>query len=276
MTTENTDGMTQDEHTGFEFGGGQDTNGFGAPQPRRIDDPALPVTLEDSLLPINRTNGMYVPNHLDARGTLHFFARVDRSDQPNFDDPTAHLRYFRVTQADDGRLIYDSHPVLPLERDGVSPFPLPTLQLMLEEGDLENAQALAYRTAQSHRMNFPDPATLPELNTGVDYRFVETSNDAGSPILEAVKAWREGNQDREQHLTIASAGRSEALALDVRELHAIREMQGLEAAMQVAEKMATADGSLDPSRADPRLFTQDHPTRSRLFWSTNERSLRSP
>ena len=58
---------------------------------------------------------MYVPNHLDADGTVHFFAPVDISEEPNFDDPVAHLRYFRAVRADDGRLVYDSHPVMPLD-----------------------------------------------------------------------------------------------------------------------------------------------------------------
>ena len=154
MTAGNPEGMTQDktqhEPTDFDFGWAWAGDDFDAPQPHIIDDPALPVTLEDNFVPIDRTNGVYVPNHLDARGTLHFFAAVDNSDQPNFDDPVTHLRYFRVAQADDGRLVHDSHPVMPMERGSASPFPLPTLQLMLEEGDLENAQALAI-TPRSHR-----------------------------------------------------------------------------------------------------------------------------
>ncbi|MCC6615290.1 MAG: hypothetical protein IT320_17580 [Anaerolineae bacterium] len=263
MTAGNIKGMTQDkmqhEPTDFDFGWDWDSDGFGAPQPHVIDDLALPVTLEDNFVPIDRTNGVYVPNHLDARGTLHFFAAVDISDQPNFDDPVTHLRYFRVAQTNDGRLVHDAHPVMPMERDGASPFPVPTLQLMLEEGDLENAQALAHHTAQSHGMNFPDPATLPDLNTGVDYRFGEATDDVGRPTLEVVKAWRDGNQDREAHLALAGYGMSEELAVDLRELNAVRETQGLAAAMTLAERMAAASGTLDPNREDPRLFTQGPP-----------------
>ncbi|MBE2266606.1 MAG: hypothetical protein IAE80_00140, partial [Anaerolinea sp.] len=83
MTKGNTEGMTQDntqrEHTDFDFGWDWDTEDFDAPLPRITDDPALPVTLEENLIPIDR-NGVYVPNHLDDRGTLHFFAAVDVSD----------------------------------------------------------------------------------------------------------------------------------------------------------------------------------------------------
>lgn len=263
MTKGNTEGMAQDntqlEHTDFDFGWDWDTDDFDVPQPRIIDYPALPVTLEDNFVPVNRTDGVYVPNHRDARGTLHFFAPVDNSDQPNFDEPMAHLRYFRVAQADDGRLVHDSHPVMPLDRGGVSRFPLPTLQLMLEEGDLENAQALAYGTAQLHAMNFPEPATLPDLNTSVDYRFVGASSEHGTPTLEAVKAWREGNQVREARLTIASYGISEELAVDLRELSELRETQGLEAAMNLAEEIAAAGGNLESTRDDPHLFTDGPP-----------------
>ncbi|GIK27924.1 MAG: hypothetical protein BroJett007_10620 [Chloroflexota bacterium] len=262
MTEGNTKGMMQDntqrEHTDFDFGWDWDTDDFDVPQPRITDDPALPVTLEENLIPIDR-NGVYVPNHLDDRGTLHFFAAVDVSDTPNFDDPLLHLGYFRVTQTGDGRLVHDSHPVMPLERGGASPFPLPALQLMLEDGDLDNAQELAHLTAQSHGLNFPDPAALPELNTGVDYRFVGGSSDDGNPTLEAVKGWREGNQDHEARLTIASYGMSEELAVDLRELNELRETQGLEAAMNLAEGMAAAGGNLESIRDDPRLFTDGPP-----------------
>lgn len=262
MTEGNTEGMTQDntyrEHTDSDFGWDWDTEDFDEPQPRITDDPALPVTLAENLIPID-LNGVYVPNHLDDLGTLHFFAAVDVSDTPNFDDPVMHLRYFRVAQADDGRLVHDSHPVMPLERGGASPFPLPALQIMLEDGDLDNAQELAHLTAQSHGLNFPEPAMLPELNTGVDYRFVSGSNDEGSPTIQAVKAWREGNQDHEARLTIASYGMSEELAVDLRELNELRETQGLEAAMNLAERMAVAGGYLESTRDDPRLFTDGPP-----------------
>src|SRR5690606_18219363 len=153
------------------------------------------------------------------------------------------------------------------------PFPLPALQIMLEDGDLENAQALAHRTAESHGLNFPDPALLPELNTGVDYRFAGGVSDDGSPILEAVKAWREGGQAREQHLTRGNYGMSGELAVDRRELNALREMQGLEATMNLAETMAVAGGYLDSARDDPRLFTDGPPD---PFVTERQRELNTP
>lgn len=254
-----TQNNTQREHTDFDFGWDWDTEDLAAPRLRITVDPALPVTLEDNLVPIDRNNGVYVPNHLDDRGTLHFFAAVDVSYEPDYSDLSRELHYFRVAQTDDGRLVHDSHPVMPLERGGASPFPLPALQIMLEDGDLDNAQELAHLTAQSRGLNFPDPSALPDLNTDVDYRFVGGSSDDGSPTLEAVKAWREGKQDREVRITLAHYGMSEELAVDLRELNELRETQGLEAAMNIAEAIAMAGGYLESTRDDPRLFTDGPP-----------------
>ncbi len=220
--------------------------------------PGLPVTLTDALIPLDR-DGRYVPNHLDAEGTVHFFAPVDISQEPNFDDPVAHLRYYRAIRADDGRLVYDSHPVMPLVDSTPSPFPLPTLQLMLEDGDLENAQELAYQTARSHGLAFPEPEALPPLNTGVDYAFEVGAGDNGDPALEAVKRWRDGSQDREAYLPIAQYGMSEEAAHDQAELNDMRETNGLEAAMNLAESMAVSSGTLHDGRDDPRLFTDGPP-----------------
>ena len=219
--------------------------------------PGLPVTLTDGLIPLDQ-EGMYVPNHLDAERTVHFFAPVDISEEPNFDDPVAHLRYYRAVRADDGRLVYDSHPVMPLN-GAPSPFPLPTLQLMLEDGDLENAQQLAYQTARSHGLVFPEPEALPALNTGVDYAFEVGVGDDGDPTLEAVKHWRDGSQDREAHQPIAVYGTSEEAARDQAELNDVRETNGLEAAMNLAESMAASSGALHDGRDDPRLFTEGPP-----------------
>lgn len=233
----------QHESAEFNFNWEWDAYDFDTPDPLIINDPALPVTL-DNFVPIDPTNGVYVPNHLDARGTLHFFAAVDLSYESDDSDRSRELRYYRVAQAEDGRLMHDSHSIMPLKHDSASPFPLPTLQLMLEEGDLENAQALAYHTAQSHGMKFPDPGTLPDLIMGMDYRFAEASGEADNSTIEAVKAWREGNRDREAHLPLASYDMSAELAVDLRELHEIPETQGLEAASDY----------LDRGRDDPRLF----------------------
>jgi hypothetical protein len=229
------------------------------PEPERIiDDPALPFTLHDDLVPIDR-NGMYVPNHLDESGTLHVFAAVDHTDRPEFDTPVVHLSYIRAMETEDGRLIYDEHPVMPLADMSDQPFPRQTLDLMLMDGDLENAQELAHQTARSHGLAFPEPEALPPLDTEVHYEFAGGVKDDGSPVLQAVKSWREGGVNWEQRLTIASYGMAATLDVDLRELGEVRDGFGLQTAMNLAESMAVASGSLHDGRDDPRFFTDGPP-----------------
>lgn len=231
-------------------------NGFeDEPATVTFNNPGLPVTLNAGLIPLDR-DGLYVPNHLDAHGTVHWFSVVEAQDAG---DDAYELRYFRAARTHDGRLVHDAHQVLPLDNDGASPFPLPQLQMMLEDGDLENAQELAYHAARSHGLTFPDPAALPDLNTNVDYGFQVGVGDDWNPTLEAVKRWRNGNEDREARLTVASYGMSEAAALDQQELTDLRDERGLEAAMNLAESMAVASGRLHDGRDDPRLFTNGPP-----------------
>jgi len=230
----------------------------GAEPPRALRDPALPVTLYDTLVPLDQED-LYVPNHLDADGTVHFFAAVDVSNEPDGSDLSHELRYFRAAQTDDGRLVHDAHPVMPLANRGEYSFPRQTLDTMLMDGDLDNAQELAYQTAHSHGLAFPEPELLSALNTGVDYRFEMGIEGDGSPAIEAVKAWREGSQECETRLTIASYGMQSELEVDLRELNDVRENNGLQTAMNLAEGMAVASGTLHDGREDARLFTEGPP-----------------
>jgi len=249
-----TDSNRVDEHPDWDV-----YDDFTGAEPlRALRDPALPVTLYDTLVPLDHEE-QYVPNHLDADGTVHFFAAVDVSNEPDGSDLAYELRYFRAAQTDDRRLVHDAHPVMPLDSRGDYSFPRQTLEMMLMDGDLEIAQELAYQTAQSHGLVFPEPEALPALNTGVDYRFEMGIEDNGSPAIEAVKAWREGNQDQEARLTIASYGMQPELEVDLRELNDVRENNGLQAAMTLAEGMAVASGTLHDGRDDPRLFTDGPP-----------------
>ncbi len=230
----------------------------GMEPPRVLRDPALSVTLYDTLVPLDHEE-QYVPNHLDADGTVHFFAAVDVSNEPNGDDLAYELRYFRAAQTDDGRLVHDAHPVMPLDSRGDYSFPRQTLETMLMDGDLDNAQELAYQTAQSHGLAFPEPEALPPLNTGVDYAFEVGGGDDDDPALEAVKRWRDGAQDREARQPIAQYGMSEEAARDQAELVDLRETRGLEAALNLAESMAVSSGALHAGRDDPRFFTDGPP-----------------
>ncbi|MBK8030390.1 MAG: hypothetical protein IPK17_12985 [Chloroflexi bacterium] len=230
----------------------------GVEPPRALHDPTLPVTLYDTLVPLDHEE-QYVPNHLDADGTVHFFAAVDVSNEPDGGDLAHELRYFRAAQTDDGRLVHDAHPVMPLDSRGDYAFPRQTLETMLMDGDLDNAQELAYQTARSHGLAFPEPEALPALKTGVDYAFEVGVGDDGDPALEAVKRWREGAHDHEVRQPIAQYGMSEEAARDQAELDDVREARGLEAALNLAESMAVSSGALHDGRADPRFFTDGPP-----------------
>jgi hypothetical protein len=230
---------------------------YTGPEPERIiDDPTLPVKLQGQLVPINDEE-YYVPNFQDGDGVVHFFAPADVSYAPEMDDLSHELRYFRVAETDDGRIVHDSHSVMPLERPGEYPFPRATLEYMLMHDELDSAVDLAHTTAQSHGFAFPEE--LPPLDTGVHYNFVGGVEDDGSPALQAVKSWREGSTDKEQRLTIANYGSAAALDVDLRELDEVRDGFGLQTAMNLAESMAVASGYLHDGRDDTRLFTDGPP-----------------
>lgn len=154
--------------------------------PALASTPGLPVTLTDGMVPLDR-DGLYVPNHLDADGTVHFFAAVDTSYQEDLSDLSSELRYFRAARTADGGLVHDAYSVMPL--DGTSsPFPRPQLELMLEDGDLENAQELAHHTARLHGFDFPLPEALPALNTAVSYTY-DGDTEPLEPVTDPIASW---------------------------------------------------------------------------------------
>ena len=218
-------------------------------------DSRLPVMLDDELVPLDG-NGQYVPHHLDAGGTVHWFSVVDARKDENPDREAYELRYYRAAQDIRGEIIHDSHPVMPLADRARSPFPLPALQLMLEEGDLQNAQELAYHTAAANGLPFPDPVDLPDLNSRPDYYFGLSAGDDGRPALEAVKTWMEGSERHFATQTIATYTLFEEAASDEHELDDLLKKEGLEPAMNLAESMAVANGTLHDGRDDPRLFSK--------------------
>jgi hypothetical protein len=227
---------------------------------------ALPVTLDEHLTPVDR-EGRYVPHHLDTDGTAHWFSIVDSltdADQPY------QLRYFRAVRDDDGGVIHDSYPVMPMADTEHSPWPIPELNFYLEEGDLEAAQDLSQRVAQAHHLPFPNPLDLPELTPEARYYFGYGLGEDGSPSLEAVKTWPEGSERRFSTFTLATYGTFDGAALDLQELESIQAAKGLEAAMNVAESMAVASGFLHDQRDDPHVFTAGPPD---PFTTERERTL---
>lgn len=94
-------------------------------------------------------------------------------------------------------------------------------------------------------------------NNGTDARYsFGMSADEDGLLLQAVKTWREGETLREQRLSLGTYGAYEELAMDAAELDALRNQEGLGAAMHVAEALAVASGHLDRDQDDPRLFTE--------------------
>jgi len=111
-----------------------------------IGDDLIPTTAE----------GDYIPYHRDEAGITHFFAVVNQPE-----DEARELRYFRMGRSEEGDVLHHSLPVMPVSEPTASPWPLPALELFLEEGDLDAAQALARQTAHEHDLPFPE--TLPAL-----------------------------------------------------------------------------------------------------------------
>jgi|GEM_PF-2547999 len=87
------------------------------------------------------------------------------------------------------------------------------------------------------------------------YYFAGGFGDDLEPTLEVVKSWPEGQQS----LQLGTYGTLESAFEAEREMVALEDNDGLEKAMHRAEKMAVAARTLDPARADGRLFTQGPP-----------------
>jgi hypothetical protein len=74
---------------------------------------------------------------------------------------------------------------------------------------------------------------------------------------EAVKTWMDGSERRFDTFTIAEYGLWDEAQSDERELEDALKTQGLQAAMNQAERMAVEGGYLDPQRDDPRVFFEN-------------------
>jgi len=88
----------------------------------------------------------------------------------------------------------------------------------------------------------------------VDYYFGYGIGPNNKPSLEAVKNWMDGDEQRFDTFTIAEYGMWEESQIYERELENTLKTQGLVTAINQAERMATANGYLDPNRNDPRVF----------------------
>jgi len=214
----------------------------------------LPFTFGEGMQPFD-AQGIGHAHHVDGGGTAHWFAVVEN---PEPEAEPYQLRYFRAMEMRDGTLNHDSYPVMPLpDDDPGSAWPLPGLEMYLSKGDVYMAQQFAHDVADNYEQAFPDPLDLPALNVEPEYYFGYGVSDQNNPALEAVKTWMDGSERRFDSFTVAEYGMWDEAQTDERELEATLKTQGLEAAMNQAERMAVAGGYLDPHRADGRVFFED-------------------
>lgn len=110
----------------------------------------------------------------------------------------------------------------------------------------------------------PDQENVEQQNaaaTPADYYFGYGIGPNNQPSLEAVKTWTDEGERRFDSFTIAEYGAWDEARNDETELQTVLKTQGLEVALNQAERMAAAGGYLDPDRNDPRVFFEtDAPT----------------
>jgi ketosteroid isomerase-like protein len=211
--------------------------------------------------------------HVDGGGTAHWFAVVER-DEPEGDP--YELRYFRALEMDDGSQRGDSYPVMPLpDDDPASAWPLRGLEMYLEKGDVYMAQQFAHDVADSYGQDFPEPLDLPALDPRPEYYFGYGVGPSNSPSLEAVKTWMVGAERRFDTLTINEYDSYEDAAVDEYILNTALATDGVEKAMNIAERWAVDNGYLDPKRDDPRIFFEDDAPDD-PFTTHRERELAEP
>jgi hypothetical protein len=240
--------------------------------PTRVLSDDLPFTFGDGMQPYD-AQGIGQAYFVDGGGAAHWFAAVENKEP---EAEPYELRYFRALAMNDGTLKHDSYPVMPLpDDDPASAWPLPGLEMYLEKGDLYMAQQFAHDVADHYGQDFPDPFDLPALNAQPDYYFGYGTGPNNLPSLEAVKTWMDGSERRFDTFTIAEyADYGGLLARDEDQFNNLLEGDGLEAAMNEAEKRAVENGYLDPKRTDTRVFfANDAP--SDPFTTIREREMRN-
>lgn len=248
----------------------------GAPLLNAVSNPdlpnELPFTFGNGMQPFD-SEGVGLTHHVDGGGTAHWFAILE-SREPEAEP--YELCYFRALAMNDGTFKHDAHTIMLLaDKDPGTAWPLPGLEMYLDKGDLYMAQQFAHDVAEDHGQWFPDPFDLPALNAQPDYYFGYGIGPNNLPSLEAVKTWMDGSERRFDTFTIAEyPDYSGLLARDEDELNVTLEWDGLQSAMNEAEKLAVQNGYLDPNRADGRVFFEsDAP--SDPFTTLREREMQN-
>ncbi len=85
----------------------------------------------------------------------------------------------------------------------------------------------------------------------------------------------DGAERRFDTLTVGEYGTYDEAGVDEDELETVMDTKGVEAAMNLAERMAAADGYLDPTRDDPRIFFEDDAPPD-MFMTNRQRELNIP
>jgi hypothetical protein len=91
----------------------------------------------------------------------------------------------------------------------------------------------------------------------LEYYFGYSVGPSNWPSLEAVKTWMDGAARRFDTLTIDEYDSYDAAAFDESILETVLATEGVEQAMNIAERWAVDNGYLDPQRDDPRIFFED-------------------
>jgi len=146
--------------------------------------------------------------------------------------------------------------------------------MYLQKGDVFMAQQFAHDVADSYDQPFPEPIDLPALDPRPEYYFGYSVGPDNQPALEAVKTWMQGGERRFDTLTVGEYGSFDEAAVDERQLEGLLKTDGVEAAMNQAERLAVAGGYLDGERDDPRIFFEDGPADP--FTTNRQREMDGP
>ncbi len=107
----------------------------------------------------------------------------------------------------------------------------------------------------------PDPFTSLRQQeiAGTTYTYDVVTQPQGVYELEAIKLWDVAGDRGMESLPLGQYDRQSDAREEQSMLQEIRGRSGLEAEMQAVERIAIENGSLDPQRADPRLFQEGPP-----------------
>jgi len=166
----------------------------------RDASPELPFAFGTDMTPYD-TEGNPLVHHVDAGATVHWVGIAENAKEAA--EPYQ-LRYYRALVSEERMLRHDSYAVMPLlDNDPSTAWPLPGLEMHLKAGDIFMVQQLAHDVAVNYGHDFPEPESLPALDSHPDYHFGYGVGPNNMASLDAVKTWMNGTERRFDTLTIA-------------------------------------------------------------------------